>query len=59
MRSRRRSPSEIRETVWPMVAAGELRPVMDVSVSAGTRPRPRTRWMEQGSHVGKIVLNIA
>ncbi|WP_420381205.1 NAD(P)H-quinone oxidoreductase [Novosphingobium sp.] len=50
--------SEIRETVWPLVAAGELRPVMDVSFPLAEAAAAHAR-MEQGSHVGKIVLNVA
>ena len=50
--------SELRETVWPLVAEGELRPVMDVSFPLHEAAAAHAR-MEQGSHVGKIVLNIA
>ncbi len=48
---------EIREIVWPMAAHGQLRPVMDVSFPLHEAAAAHAR-MEQGSHVGKIVLNI-
>ncbi|WP_353230242.1 NAD(P)H-quinone oxidoreductase [Novosphingobium sp.] len=48
---------EIHETVWPLVADGQLRPVMDVSFPLHDAAAAHTR-MEQGSHVGKIVLDI-
>jgi NADPH2:quinone reductase len=50
--------NELRETVWPLVAEGELRPVMDMSFPLHEAAAAHAR-MEQGSHVGKIVLNIA
>jgi len=49
--------AEIRETVWPLVGEGELRPVMDTSFSLHDAAAAHAR-MEQGRHVGKIVLNI-
>jgi putative PIG3 family NAD(P)H quinone oxidoreductase len=49
--------SEIRETVWPLVGDGELRPVMDTSFALHEAGAAHSR-MEQGSHVGKIVLNM-
>jgi len=49
---------EIRETVWPLVGDGGLRPVMDMSFPLHDAAAAHAR-MEQGSHVGKIVLNIA
>jgi putative PIG3 family NAD(P)H quinone oxidoreductase len=49
--------AEIRETVWPLVGDGELRPVMDTSFPLHEAAAAHTR-MEQGSHVGKIVLNM-
>jgi putative PIG3 family NAD(P)H quinone oxidoreductase len=49
---------ELRQTVWPLVAEGALRPVMDVSFPLDEAAAAHAR-MEQGSHIGKIVLNIA
>ncbi|MBB4614542.1 NAD(P)H-quinone oxidoreductase [Novosphingobium taihuense] len=49
--------SEIRETVWPLVAAGELRPIMDQTFPLAEAAAAHAR-MEQGSHIGKIVLAV-
>lgn len=49
---------EISENVWPLVAEGALRPVMDrifpLSEAAAAHAR-----MEAGEHVGKIVLEVS
>ncbi|MBB3989928.1 NAD(P)H-quinone oxidoreductase [Croceicoccus naphthovorans] len=48
---------EIRGTVWPFVASGQLRPVMDrrfaLTDTAGAHAR-----MDEGGHIGKIVLDV-
>ncbi|MBA4086604.1 MAG: NAD(P)H-quinone oxidoreductase [Novosphingobium sp.] len=49
--------SEIRETVWPLVATGELRPIMDRTFALAEASAAHAR-MEEGSHIGKIVLAI-
>ncbi|WP_372731474.1 NAD(P)H-quinone oxidoreductase [Novosphingobium sp.] len=49
---------EIRETVWPVIAAGELRPVMDQCFALTEAAAAHVR-MEQGAHIGKIVLKVA
>jgi NADPH:quinone reductase-like Zn-dependent oxidoreductase len=49
---------EIRETVWPYVEGGKLRPVID-SVFPLTRAAEAHARMESGEHVGKIVLEVA
>lgn len=49
--------SEIRETVWPLVATGELRPIMDQTFPLAEAAAAHVR-MEQGAHVGKIVLAV-
>lgn len=49
--------SEIRETVWPLVATGELRPIMDRTFPLAEASAAHAR-MEQGSHIGKIVLAV-
>ncbi|HEX2257366.1 MAG TPA: zinc-binding dehydrogenase, partial [Afifellaceae bacterium] len=45
----------VEETVWPLIAEGKYRPVMDktfpLSDAAGAHER-----MESGSHIGKIIL---
>lgn len=48
---------EIHATVWPHVAAGQLRPVID-SVFPIERAAVAHTRMESGDHVGKIVLEV-
>lgn len=48
---------EIRQQVWPLVAKGELRPVMDRRFPLEDAAAAHRR-MEDGSHVGKIVLEV-
>ncbi|MFM9935932.1 MAG: NAD(P)H-quinone oxidoreductase [Novosphingobium sp.] len=49
--------SEIHETVWPLVADGQLRPVMDRTFPLAEAGAAHAR-MEGGSHIGKIVLAV-
>lgn len=44
--------------VWPMIAAGKLRPVMDAAFPLA-RAADAPAHMESGGHIGKIVLNVA
>ena len=48
---------EIARTVWPHVAAGRLKPVID-SVFPLTDAASAHALMDSGSHVGKIVLKV-
>lgn len=48
---------ELSRTVWPHVAAGRLRPVMDRSFPLEQAAEAHRR-MEAGDHVGKIVLTL-
>ena len=48
---------EIHETVWPLVADGLLRPVMDRAFPLAEAGAAHAR-MEGGSHIGKIVLAV-
>lgn len=48
---------ELARTVWPHVAAGALRPVMDRTFPLAEAAEAHRR-MEAGDHVGKIVLTI-
>ena len=48
---------ELARTVWPHVAEGKLKPVID-TVFAFDRAPDAHRLMESGNHVGKIVLEI-
>jgi putative PIG3 family NAD(P)H quinone oxidoreductase len=47
--------AEVREQVWPLVAAGAVRPVIDQRVPMADAARAH-RLMESGDHVGKILL---
>jgi putative PIG3 family NAD(P)H quinone oxidoreductase len=48
---------ELRRNVWPLVAEGKLRPIIDRSFPLAEAPAAHRR-MEAGEHVGKIVLTI-
>ena len=48
---------EISKTVWPYVEGGRLKPVID-SVFALDKAADAHRRMEEGGHIGKIVLEI-
>jgi putative PIG3 family NAD(P)H quinone oxidoreductase len=48
---------EIAQNVWPLVEAGELRPVMDRTFPLADAAEAHAR-MEAGEHVGKIVLRM-
>jgi NADPH:quinone reductase-like Zn-dependent oxidoreductase len=49
---------EIAKTVWPYVAGGRLKPVID-SVFPFDQAAAAHARMESGEHVGKIVLGVA
>jgi putative PIG3 family NAD(P)H quinone oxidoreductase len=48
---------EIHRTVWPLVADGQFRPVMDMAFPLREAADAHRR-MEAGSHIGKIVLAV-
>jgi NADPH:quinone reductase-like Zn-dependent oxidoreductase len=48
---------EIARTVWPYVQGGRLKPVIDSTFPLEEAAKAHAR-MEEGSHVGKIVLTI-
>ena len=48
---------ELRRTVWPHVAAGRIRPVIDQIYPLGEAAAAHAR-MEASDHVGKIVLQV-
>ena len=50
--------AELARHVWPMVAAGQLRPVMDREFPLADAEAAHRR-MEGGDHIGKIVLKVA
>ncbi|MGC8701674.1 MAG: NAD(P)H-quinone oxidoreductase [Thiomonas sp.] len=45
----------LRETVWPWIEQGKVRPVMDTIFAAEQIVQAHQR-MEQGQHIGKLVL---
>ncbi len=45
------------ETVWPRLASGEVKPLID-RVFPLHEAADAHRWMEQGDHVGKIMLRV-
>lgn len=48
----------LRETVWPWIEQGKVRPVMDTIFAAEQIVQAHQR-MEQGQHIGKLVLHWA
>ncbi|WP_246425859.1 NAD(P)H-quinone oxidoreductase [Sphingomonas kyeonggiensis] len=48
---------ELHRTVWPLVAEGKLKPVIDATFPLADAAGAHAR-MESGEHVGKIVLTI-
>jgi NADPH:quinone reductase len=48
---------EIARNVWPLVAEGKLKPIIDATFPLDRAPDAHRR-MEEGSHVGKIVLTM-
>jgi len=53
-----RIAGELRTHVWPMIAAGRLRPVMDSEFALEDASQAHAR-MESSGHIGKIVLRVA
>ncbi|MCR9149345.1 MAG: NAD(P)H-quinone oxidoreductase [Rhodobacteraceae bacterium] len=53
-----RIAAEVRAHVWPMIAAGRLRPVMDSEFPLAEAAAAHAR-MESSAHIGKIVLKVA
>ncbi len=49
--------AEIARTVWPQVAQGQLKPVIDTTFPLAEAAEAHRR-MEAGEHVGKIVLTV-
>lgn len=55
--SKARIAAEVEAHVWPMIAAGKLRPVMDSEFALEDAAKAHAR-MESSGHVGKIVLKV-
>ncbi|HET9459102.1 MAG TPA: NAD(P)H-quinone oxidoreductase [Sphingomicrobium sp.] len=49
---------EIAKTVWPYVAGGRLKPLIDSTFPLAQAAKAHAR-MEEGAHIGKIVLEVA
>jgi NADPH:quinone reductase len=49
---------ELATTVWPFVEGGRLKPVIDSSFPLAEVAAAHAR-MEEGEHIGKIVLEVA
>ena len=52
-----RIAAEVEANVWPMIAAGKFRPVMDSEFPLADAAAAHAR-MESSGHVGKIVLKV-
>ena len=52
-----RIAAEVEAHVWPMIAAGKFRPVMDSEFPLEQAAQAHAR-MESSGHVGKIVLKV-
>lgn len=53
-----RIAAQIEQHVWPMVASGAVKPVIDSEYTLGQAPAAHWR-IETPGHIGKIVLRIA
>ena len=52
-----RIAQELRKTVWPLLDAGRVKPIMDSEYALEDAHEAHGR-MEAGGHIGKIVLNV-
>lgn len=48
---------ELQENVWPLIEEGKVRPVMDSEFALADAASAHAR-MEEGSHIGKIILKV-
>ena len=53
-----RIAQDLREAVWPLIAAGKVKPVMDSTFDLADAADAHAR-MESSGHIGKIVLTVA
>ncbi len=53
-----RIAQDLREAVWPLLAAGKVAPVMDSEFPMAEAAAAHAH-MESSQHIGKIVLNVA
>ena len=50
--------ANLREQVWPLIAKGQIKPVIAATFALESAPDAH-RLMESGEHIGKIVLLVA
>lgn len=50
--------AKIRQNVWPMIAAGQFRPIVEKIFDISKADEAHAH-MDSGSHVGKIILKVA
>lgn len=53
-----RIAAELREKVWPLLSAGQIKPVMDSEFALDAASQAHAR-MESSGHIGKIVLKVS
>jgi NADPH2:quinone reductase len=53
-----RIAQDLREAVWPLIAAGKVKPVMDSTFDLADASSAHAR-MESSGHIGKSVLTVA
>ena len=49
--------SALEETIWPLIEAGKIKPVMDKIFPLDQAAQAHAH-MESGAHIGKIVLRV-
>jgi NADPH:quinone reductase len=49
---------QLRAKVWPLIAAGRIRPIVDSVFALAEAPQAHAR-MESGEHIGKIILALS
>jgi NADPH:quinone reductase-like Zn-dependent oxidoreductase len=52
-----RLAAEIERVVWPWVAAGKVRAIVDRTFPLADAAQAHA-WLEGGAHVGKVVLTV-
>lgn len=53
-----RIASQLQRDLWPLVAAGQVRPIIDQTFSLNDAAAAH-RYMEEGQNIGKILLEVA
>jgi NADPH2:quinone reductase len=49
---------QLLATVWPLIAAGRIRPIVDSVFALAEAPQAHAR-MESSEHIGKIILALS